>query len=260
MKKYLLIALSFLLIITGCNKVDNEEKQDALNAYVNNYNKLVSEDNISVDMQGVIKIPKSAINKEEFDSKFSSNILIDLNNALFQGKINVIPDEQKNEKDNSLPFFFKDDYFYFQADKQWLKMKDEYDVKNNLKQKDLKINIEKAEENLKDAQYRKSKVNGVQGYEIRSEITLDKIMKSVGKIENKEQEEALGLLKGLKVNTNIFVPQEVTGNLIVNLNLKVDSAFVRFSIDNFNIDLKPTNEKIKIDSKIEKKAISINNQ
>lgn len=264
MKKYLLVFVSFLLILTGCN-LSNDAEQDkeaALNAYVRNYNKLVSEKTISVGMNGSVAVPKSVVTKDEINGKINGNLLFDLKKAIFNGELEIESNINNEEEKINLPLFFNNNYLYLKADNQWLKIKDDNNFKEKIaQQNDLKIDLKQAEEifaNLNDIQYFKSDVNGVKGYEIKGNISVADIMKALEENKVEESKDELKIIKGIKVNMSIFIPEQTTGQLAINLNINVDSALVRFSIDNFIVNLTPSNKEVKIDSNIEKNAISMN--
>lgn len=258
MKKILMsIGISFLFLV-GCANKDAglENKEEAIKLYVENHNKLINSPTIKTDINGTIKSEKTAVSKEELNQSFSGNFLVSTNTNTISGTFKA------DVKDHPIKYDFAVDnnYIYLTMDKQAIKFKLPTDLPEAKDNKEIDIaEANKLFDNFDNVKYAKVDDDGVNvlGYEISGDVSLKNIMEQTASASEIENQDILKALDEVKLHTIVYVPYKVNGEIHIKLNFKIDSIFAKVSIEDLNIQLSLSKEKVNISPNITKNAIDI---
>ncbi|MDF9866465.1 hypothetical protein OKW22_000016 [Bacilli bacterium PM5-3] len=264
MKKLLALVLSLFLLV-GCSQQDNKYKDEALEAYVQSMNKLEGKNKYSIGIDGKIDVPKSLINTEEVNSNFSAKGIVDLKNELAKFEMNL--DDKQNDQSEKMEIYLDKKYVYIKSDNSWYKQELDESISDsvNSKTKDSeKLDVDKARETFetfKNVEYTKEIRDSQEGYLISATIDLDTIMSMIkDEKENikdleKQIEQFKALMQKMNIEYEVFIPMDNTKYAKHRVNISLEVLKSEVNVGPIDINLEPTNEKIKIPSAAKKAKV-----
>ncbi|MEG0569872.1 MAG: hypothetical protein RR543_05780 [Erysipelotrichales bacterium] len=241
-----------VLLVVGCGSNNNKVKNEAIEAYVNKVNN-VSKENINIELNTNLKIPKSALMQEEVDAGLKGGGIIDVkkNSLMFEIKLN----DNKSKEKMDMKMYADKTYMYMFAEGQWFKSKLDAETKAALKFDEIakeKTTVEDAKKAFgedEDTKYEDTKVDGKDAYTITSKIGLEALTKTLKNEKSKESEEAaqaLDMFKDMNLESQIVIFKDEKLPLKMNLKVSFDIMGVKVNIDPLTIDVNNTKNGVEI--------------
>lgn len=252
MKKIISLIL-LIFIVVGCSNATNDQyKDNAINAYVNSSNRLNDLGIISLELNGDIKVLKSALVEEEVNSNINGSMSIDLDKFLMKMSFDI----QSNGKNESILVYMDKEYIYIYTNKEWIKQPISDQAINSEEIKAKPMTYEQALaffNSFNSISYQKESINGIDGYTISGKVNVMKLINSLVEQQNiNEQIEGLTeieqLFKSIDLNFNTFVSEDINTfpKYIISINSNV--LGVNFDLGPFEIKTGKSAEKIIIPS------------
>ena len=263
MKKILTLIFGVFLLF-GCSGQNEEIKNNAIEAYVNSINKLGGSERYEVKLAGEISAPESLFS-EEMKGNISLDGIIDVEGKLFKFDMKV----NDGETDETFSMYMDDKYIYMNIDDTWIKEPLDAETKDALETEEAKdsgeLTIEAAREmfdSFKEVEYSQATQDGEEGYLINAKLDLNSIFKLANQDEDmtaeveKQLEQAKALLDKMDVIYEVFIPNnaELYATHTITLNLEVLKSPI--NIGPIKVDIKPTEEEVKIPAAAKKAPIA----
>lgn len=259
MKKLFIILLS-MFVLVGCNQNNSGNNQEAIQTYVEATNRLNSKDMISLKIEGVINIPKSALIEEAIDNNLKANIIVDTKNNLMKANFNV--QSQTNDLNQEMLMYMDQKYVYLKMGNQWMKesIVEEDVMPDGFSFKNKDITYDEALEffnKFKEIAYTKESKNGIEGYTISGKVDIMSLLKEyLNQEANQEQQEQFKeyskLLETLDLTFSTFVSLDKNSLPTYELAMSTEVLGNKVNIGPLNIKVEEAKEKIVIPQEAKK--------